>query len=82
MGRMRDNAHPKGIMGTVATESRLVNAATVAPLTGLTPRALLRLAREGKVPSYRYPGRRGTVRFSVQEIHEWVASHRREATTA
>jgi excisionase family DNA binding protein len=57
-----------------------LNASDVALRLGMSPEAIRRLAREGKIPAYRV-GRRA-LKFDPAELKAWLNTRKLEASDA
>ncbi len=55
---------------------KLVKAAVVADAIDTTTPQVYKMAADGRVPSHRFGN---MVRFDVEEIRQWIETHRRAA---
>ena len=60
------------------TDAILLRDDEAASLVRMTPRRLVRLARQGKVPCVALPD--GEIRFSESDLRMWVEQFRQSAT--
>ena len=70
---------PRGdIKGMIVPSQQYINTNQLAKLTGVTPRTIRRWLSAGTLPRpYRINSR--TLRWEVEEIHEWLKSTRSDS---
>jgi excisionase family DNA binding protein len=73
--RLKDLERENTRLKRAVADLTLVDAATAAHELGMNKSSLYRLARAGRIPSYRVGPKLGGVRFSVTEVKEALKRH-------
>ena len=55
---------------------RFVNINEVAEYLGVSTRTIDRYAKRGLIPCCRFPGKRGQLRFDLEEVNDWMKKRR------